>query len=61
MRRLTLADDDVDEYDRRARGLGYWYGDRAKAEEGLTAALERKAELEAELAHLIAHHEGRTG
>jgi hypothetical protein len=59
MRRLQLADADVDEYDRRTRGLGYWYGDPVKARQGLEQARARKAELEAELAALLARHEGQ--
>jgi hypothetical protein len=59
MRRLSLADADVDEHDRHARGLGYYYGDREKAAEKFAAAMERKAELESELAGLLARHEGK--
>ena len=59
-RRLATADSDVDEYDRRTRGLGFWYGDPVKAQEGLEQALERKRLLEAELADLLARHEGRS-
>ena len=58
-RRLATADSDVEEYDRRARGLGFGGENVEHAKQRLVVALERRAEIQAELNALIGRSEGR--